>query len=172
MAMKSIPRLFLIIMSLLLAACGAPKPDPLKPDSAAQKPKAAEKVVIQPDQQAIVKSNAKTLAAYQLEVATHISRMNAAKIYATNPQALLRSVIVLRFTVNAQGQLVNKAIVRSNKDRETETTALASLVNAQPYPLPPPHLLKQAKIDLVETWLFNTDGRFQLRTIALPQASQ
>lgn len=109
---------------------------------------------------------------YQLELAKHLSRVNAAKIYAGNPQALLRSVIVLRFTLNSQGNLLNKVIVRSNKDRETESTALSSLVNAQPLPVPPAIFLKSGKLDMVETWLFNSDGRFQLRTVALPQASQ
>ncbi|MFA9273967.1 MAG: energy transducer TonB [Candidatus Aquirickettsiella gammari] len=170
--MNSHLRRFLLILSLLLTACGAPKTDTLKSDASAEKIKSPEKISGRPDSQAIVKSNAKTLAAYQLELATHLSRVNTAKIYAGNPQALLRSVIVLKFTLNAQGNLLSKAIVRSNKDRETEASALSSLVNAQPFPMPPAHLLKQAKLDMLETWLFNSDGRFQLRTIALPQASQ
>ncbi len=162
----------LLIVSLFLTGCGAPKPDPVKPDVPAEKTKAAEKIPNKLDSQASVKSNAKTLVAYQLELANHLSRVNVAKVYSANPQALLRSVIVLRFSINAQGTLVNKAIVRSNKDRETEATALSSLVKAQPFPMPPTLLLKQGKLDMVETWLFNSDGRFQLRTIALPQANQ
>ena len=34
------------------------------------------------------------------------------------------------------------------------------------------HLLNNRKLDVTETWLFNTDGRFQLRTIALPQMDE
>jgi protein TonB len=162
----------LLISTGLLAACGAPTTDTVKPGSATEKPKTIEKIVKIPEPTTITKSNAKTIAAYQHEVALHLSQVNATKIYATNPQALLRSVIVLRFTLNAQGYLISKAIVRSNKDKETETIALSSLVNAQPFPTPPALLLKQGKLDMVETWLFNKDGRFQLRTIALPQASQ
>jgi protein TonB len=79
---------------------------------------------------------------------------------------------VLRFSVSSQGNLLSRVIVRSNKDRETEAIALSSLVKAQPFPVPPARFLKQGKIDIVETWLFNSDGRFQLRTVALPQASQ
>jgi len=161
----------LLISTALLAACGAPSPDTVKPGGAIEKPKTPEKVVKTPEQNTVVKSSAKTIVAYQHELALHLSRVNATKIYATNPQALLRSVVVLRFTLNAQGHLVSKAIVRSNKDKETETSALSSLVNAQPFPIPPTLLLKQGKLDMVETWLFNTDGRFQLRTIALPQAN-
>ncbi|MBC3874336.1 energy transducer TonB family protein [Undibacterium flavidum] len=174
--MNSKLRRFLLILSLLSTACGAPKTDTLKSDTSIDKLKALGKIDSNSDQPAIVKpnvkSNAKTLVAYQLEFATHLSRVNAAKIYTGNPQALLRSVIVLRFTLDAHGHLLSKAIVRSNKDRETETSALSSLVNAQPFPMPSALLLKQGKLDMVETWLFNSDGRFQLRTIALPQANQ
>ena len=162
----------LLIFSLLLTACGAPKTDSPKSDASVEELELPEKNSSKPDQLAIVKSNAKTIADYQLELAKHLSRVNAAKIYAGNPQALLRSVIVLRFTLNSQGTLLNKVIVRSNKDRETENTALSSLVNAQPFPVPPAVFLKSGKLDMVETWLFNSDGRFQLRTVALPQASQ
>lgn len=170
--MNSILRRFLLILSLLLTACGAPKTDTLKSDTSIDKLKTPGKIDSKSDQAAMVKSNAKTLVAYQLEFATHLSRINTTKIYTSNPQVLLRSVIVLRFTLNAQGHLLSKAIVRSNRDREAETSALSSLVNAQPFPMPPALLLKQGKLDMVETWLFNSDGRFQLRTIALPQANQ
>ena len=162
----------LLMLSLFLSGCGAPKPDPVKPDVATEKTKAVEKTPNKLDSQVGVKSNAKTLAAYQVELANHLSRVNVAKVYAGNPQALLRSVIVLRFSLNSQGSLMSKAIVRSNKDRETEATALSSLVKAQPFPMPSALLLKQGRLDMVETWLFNSDGRFQLRTIALPQANQ
>lgn len=170
--MKSKWRRLLLLNTALLAACGAPTTDKVKPDSAIEKSKMPAKVVNSPEQNLVVKSSAKNTVEYQREFALHLSRANATKIYATNPQALLRSVIVLRFTLNAQGNLLSKAIVRSNKDKETETSALTSLLNAQPFPMPPAALLKQGKLDMVETWLFNTDGRFQLRTIALPQANQ
>jgi protein TonB len=162
----------LLILSLFLTACGAPKTDSSKTDTAVIKAKGVETVVTKPESPIEIKSNAKNLIAYQLELANHLSNMNSAKIYTGNPQALLRSVIVLRFTLNAQGNLLSKAIVRSNKDKVTETIALSSLVSAQPFPIPPKLLLKQGKLDIVETWLFNSDGRFQLRTIALPQASR
>jgi protein TonB len=105
-------------------------------------------------------------------VAVHISQRNSDKIYVTNPQALLRSVVVLKFSIDASGRLVSRELVRSNKDKETETTALQSLARAQPFPVPPATFLKQGKLELLETWLFNTVGRFQLRTIALPQRGE
>lgn len=114
-------------------------------------------------------SNAASVDAYKRELALRISEMNADKVHDGRPQALLRSVVVLRYTVDARGNLVRSEIMRSNRDRETETIALAALRNSAPFPKPAAHLLKRGQLELAETWLFNNDGRFQLRTIAQPQ---
>jgi len=114
-------------------------------------------------------SGARSVDAYKRDLALRIASANAGKVYDGRPQALLRSVIVVRYVVDERGQLVRSEIMRSNRDRETETTALASLRNAAPFPRPAPHLLRNGRLDVSETWLFNNDGRFQLRTIAQPQ---
>lgn len=114
-------------------------------------------------------SGAITLEGYKRDVAQRISQNNSAKVYSGRPQALLRSVVVLRYVVDGRGNLVKSEIVRSNHDRETEAAALASLRNSAPFPQPATHLLRQGKLEISETWLFNNDGRFQLRTIAEPQ---
>jgi protein TonB len=85
---------------------------------------------------------------------------------------LLRSVVVLKYQVDRGGNLVGSEIYRSNRDRETETTALATLKNSAPFPKPAVHLLRQGRVDILESGLFNNDGRFQLRTIAQPQMDQ
>lgn len=114
-------------------------------------------------------SSATTLDAYKRDLALRISQANAGKVYSGRPQALLRSVVVLRYAVDERGHLLRSEIMRSNRDRETESTALAALKNAAPFPRPASHLLRNGRLDLSETWLFNNDGRFQLRTIAEPQ---
>jgi periplasmic protein TonB len=78
----------------------------------------------------------------------------------------------MRYAVDAHGQLLRSEILRSNRDRETESIALASLRSAAPFPRPASHLLHHGKLEVSETWLFNNDGRFQLRTIAQPQMDQ
>lgn len=114
-------------------------------------------------------SGARTLDGYKRDVALRISEANASKVYTGRPQALLRSVVVVRYAVDARGQLLRSEIMRSNRDRETETIALAALRNAAPFPQPASHLMRNGRLDVSETWLFNNDGRFQLRTIAQPQ---
>ena len=107
--------------------------------------------------------------AYKRVLAVHISQANSVHVYSGRPQALLRSVVVLKYAVDARGNLVRSDIMRSNKDAETEATALSTLRKSAPFPQPAPHLLRRGQIDIIETWLFNNDGRFQLRTVAQPQ---
>lgn len=118
------------------------------------------------------KYDAATLESYKRDVAQRISQVNAAKVYPGRPQALLRSIIVLKYSINAHGNLVRSEILRSNRDRTTEMAALASLRSAVPFPKPALHLLRQGRVDIIESWLFNSDGRFQIRSIAEPQLSE
>ena len=102
------------------------------------------------------------------EVVVKVLRPGIAKRIA-NDVALLRSVVVVKYVVDAHGNMIKSELIRSNRDGETEATALASLKSSAPFPKPAPHLLRGGKIEISETWLFNNDGRFQLRTIAQPQ---
>ncbi|MGE5623175.1 MAG: energy transducer TonB [Bacillota bacterium] len=153
------PRIASYVAALVLAGCATPGADTGKAPEKARAEKGAARMP----------SGALTLEAYKRDIAQRIARNNAAKVYDGRPQALLRSVVVLKYVVDAQGNLVKSEILRSNRDRETEATALASLRNSAPFPQPAAHLLRHGRLELAETWLFNNDGRFQLRTIAEPQ---
>lgn len=117
-------------------------------------------------------SAAGSVDAYKYDLAQRINQISASKVYTGRPQALLRSVVVLRYSVDGRGHLLHSEVIRSNHDRETEATALASLRNAAPFPKPASHLLRRGKLEISETWLFNNDGRFQLRTTAQPQMAE
>ncbi len=117
-------------------------------------------------------STARTATGYKEDIAHRIVETSSTKVYVQRPQALLRSVIVLKFVIDANGRLVRSEISRSNRDSATEATALASLRVAAPFPKPPANLLQNGRIELSETWLFNNDGRFQLRSIAQPQMNE
>jgi protein TonB len=106
---------------------------------------------------------------YKKELAESIVKASPSKVYVERPQALLRSVVVLEFLVAADGKLLKSAVKRSNRDRVTEATALASLRHLGPLPKPPVILVRRGPVKLHETWLFNTDGRFQVRSTALQQ---
>ncbi|WP_293775629.1 hypothetical protein [uncultured Oxalicibacterium sp.] len=117
-------------------------------------------------------STAHTLSDYKAALAQRIAAVNSTKVFIGRPQALLRSVVVVKYVVDANGSLVRSEIMRSNRDRTTEATALTSLKQTAPFPKPAPALLRGGRVEVIETWLFNTDGRFQLRTIAEPQMKE
>jgi protein TonB len=168
MLSRKFSALFLFV--LFLSACSPTKEAVKRP---VDNSKPAEKIfTVNIIKEPVKISKANSLAAYQRELAMHISQTNSSKVYTGNPQAMLRAVLVMKFSIDAKGKLLKKDFVRSNHDKEAEATAIASLVNAQAFPQPPSFLLEQGRLEIIETWLFNTDGRFQLRTIALPQANE
>lgn len=117
-------------------------------------------------------STARTIDGYKIALANRIVQVSSTKVFIGRPQPLLRSVVVLKYAVDAEGKLLRSEILRSNRDRATENTALSSLRAAAPFPKPASSLLRNGRVELVETWLFNNDGRFQLRTIAEPQMNE
>jgi protein TonB len=160
--------LLALLFVVILAACSTSRREPPSTPVTPPAPKASA-VETPRTSTSTSTSKAATLDAYKQDLALHISQISAVKVHNQRPQALLRSVVVVKYVVDAEGNLVRSEILRSNRDRETETIALASLRNAAPFPKPGKHLLRRGQLELAETWLFNNDGRFQLRTIAQPQ---
>jgi protein TonB len=158
-------KMTIIAATLVLAGCGT-QADKSERDALANR--IGNEVETTPD----AMSTANTAAGYRLALANRIAQVSSTKVFVGRPQALLRSVVVVKYAVDGNGKLLRSEIQRSNHDRATENTALATLRAAAPFPKPAPALLKQGKIELMETWLFNNDGRFQLRTIAEPQMNE
>lgn len=117
-------------------------------------------------------SKADSLDEYKLALAQRVAQVNSTHVFIGRPQALLRSVVVVKYSVGPTGNLLRSEVMRSNRDRATESTALTTLRKTAPFPKPPAELLRNGRVDLIETWLFNNDGRFQLRTIAEPQMGE
>ncbi|CAB3762323.1 TonB family protein [Paraburkholderia humisilvae] len=115
--------------------------------------------------------NSGTLDQYRVAVARRILERNPSYVLQGHPQAMLRSLVVVSFVVDSRGQIVSSSVYRTNGDDEAESTALATLRRSAPLPLPPAKLLDRAgHLELFEDWLFNDNGKFQLRTFAAPQA--
>ncbi|CAG4922022.1 hypothetical protein R52603_05027 [Paraburkholderia saeva] len=115
--------------------------------------------------------NSVTLDQYRSSVAKRILERNPSYVLRGTPQAMLRSLVVVSFAVDRDGRLVGESVYRTNGDDEAESTALATLRRAAPLPQPPAKLLDtRGHLELMEDWLFNDDGKFQLRTFASPQA--
>ncbi|MFD1555483.1 energy transducer TonB [Paraburkholderia silviterrae] len=115
--------------------------------------------------------NSAALDDYRAAVAKRIVERNPSYVLQGTPQAMLRSLVVVSFTVNRDGQITKSSVYRSNGDYDAEATALVTLRRSAPLPPPPTHLLNSiGQIELFEDWLFNDNGKFQLRTLASPQA--
>jgi protein TonB len=182
--MKSV--LMLVLASAVLAfhcpaAANTADTAKLAPETALAKKKTAKKTKVAVARKSVSrksppKKDAAAIAAsmelYKAAVARKISDVDSTQVYDMQPQALLRSVVVVRMVIDKNGKLISSAIQRSNRDPVTEAAALASLRKAAPLPKPPAVLLTKGRLELMETWLFNDDGRFQIRSIAQAQKSE
>ena len=158
--------LFLTTLVGALAGCSAP----IKSSSsrAAEIAKAENRTETTSDGT----STARSLSAYKVDLAQRISETDSTHVYVGQPQALLRAVVVVKFTVDANGKLLRSEIVRGNRDSATENTVLASLRSTAPFPKPSSALLRNGRVEITETYLFNNDGRYQIRSIAKEQMSE
>lgn len=115
--------------------------------------------------------NTAGLDAYRSAIAQHITVRNPQYVLRGTPQAMLRSLVVVAFTIDRNGHVIRSTVYRTNGDGETEEIALATLRHASPLPQPPAKLLNgRGQLELMEEWLFNDNGKFQLRELAAPQA--
>ncbi|KQW87768.1 hypothetical protein ASC94_24975 [Massilia sp. Root418] len=101
-------------------------------------------------------------------------RALAAKILAATPDAafsgalppLLTSIVVLEAKIGRDGDIVNLRVARS-RDQKASNLALAAMRAAAPFPKPGKLMAGHHKtFDISETFLFNKDYRFQIRTLA------
>lgn len=169
-ALNAVTGLVTAAVSVLLAACSSPSAPPVGQGDA---PSAAARASIERvETTADGTSTSRTIDGYKRDIALRITEVNSTKVYPGQPQALLRSIIVVKFSVDGSGKLLRSDIVRTNHDGVTEATALASLRNTAPFPRPANGLLRNGRLEMSETWLFNNDGRFQIRSIAQPQKEQ
>ncbi|HZQ73811.1 MAG TPA: energy transducer TonB [Burkholderiales bacterium] len=113
-------------------------------------------------------AHAESLDAYKADVARHIHRASRGETFDGAAPPLLKSVVVLSVTIEASGR-ARARVVRSNGFRSLDAKALRSVRRASP--LPRWSAAGGRPVHYYETWLFRKDGRFQIRSIAPPQAS-
>ncbi|HQR57016.1 MAG TPA: TonB family protein [Burkholderiaceae bacterium] len=109
------------------------------------------------------------LEAWKVAAAQKIHAVNQKQVFEGRPHHLLKSVIVVEATVDRSGNVVGSRVTRSNGYKDLDKMALNSLKGASPLPSPPASLVPRGTLVYSETWLVQNDGRFQVRTLALPQ---
>lgn len=107
---------------------------------------------------------------YKIAVAHAIHEGNPQLIHDRRPQALLRAVVALDVKFTGSGYVAT--VRRQNTDEPALTArALESLKHAVLVPVPEA-LRAELAGGFVETWLFETDGTFQVAAIAKKQQSE
>jgi protein TonB len=104
--------------------------------------------------------------AYKADVAEQVMRYNTAHTFSGRLPPMLPAIVVLSITVDKTGKVTKVAVQRS-RDNDASNVALASMRRAGP--LPKPFNLATGagnSLTFSETFLFNADYRFQLRTLA------
>jgi protein TonB len=105
---------------------------------------------------------------YKFDAAVKIMRLNAARTFRGELPSMLPAVVVLRITVDESGQIMNLWVQRAPEgDNESSRIAIAAMYRARFLPRP----LNLANgpdrsLSYSETFLFNDDNRFQIRTLA------
>lgn len=103
---------------------------------------------------------------YKTQVAHHVADHNPERAYAGTLPAMLPAIVVLEITVDRDGRLADVAVQRS-RDPDASAIALASVRRSSPLPRPP-----TGRLTFSETFLFADSERYQLRSLAGPQASE
>jgi protein TonB len=156
-----------------LAACAhqqpmpAPSPAHVPAQTTAPQPTQAPPVAI------VAATSFASVEHYKQAAAEHIMRFNADHTFSGKLPRMLPAVVVLSITVDESGAMTEVMVQRppAQDDGESEI-ALASMRRSGV--LPRPHnLVKWPRRTLVysETFLFNADMRFQLRTLAPVQTA-
>ena len=111
------------------------------------------------------RSQATNIDDYKKHAAGYIIGFSRGEL-ATSLPPILKSVVVLEITVDAEGNVTRAAVWRSNGYQDLERIALASVKRAGKLPAPSPEVLKgQESVRFLETWLFRHDGRYHVRSV-------
>jgi protein TonB len=112
-----------------------------------------------------------SLEAYKSDVAEQIMRYNGAHTFSGKLPPMLPAVVVLSITVDNDGRMTRVAVQRS-RDNDASKVALASMQRTGALPKPLNLANGPGKsLTFSETFLFNSDYRFQLRTLAPTQTA-
>lgn len=125
--------------------------------------------IIHPSSKAQPAAPSPGLDAYKTQVAQQVMRQNPSQTFSGRLPPMLPAIVVLNITVDKDGRMTDVAVQRS-RDPDASRVAVASMRRSAPLPRPE-HLLAENSESLTfsETFLFNDEYRFQLRTLAGPQ---
>ena len=105
--------------------------------------------------------------------ASAIYQRNAGDIHRGQPQALLRAVVVLHVKLDETGHWFADVLRENDEQPEMTRKALASVAALEPvHDMSEDIRALMRTVGFTEAWLFQNDGHFALRSLALPQLSR
>ena len=148
----------ILAAAVLLSACQTASP-PAAPTSTPTAPRTPAALQL-----------AANIDAYKALVAQQIMAANGAYTFSGRLPPMLPAIVVLDLSVGPDGELKSVHVHRSH-DSDASAAALAAVRRVQVLFPPAAHLMRRhAKtFDFSETFLFNDQYRFQLRTLSGPQ---
>jgi TonB family protein len=110
-------------------------------------------------------STGATIDAYKRHFAERVTEVGKDQLADSLP-VILKGVIVLDVTIDAEGNVIALKVWRSNGYKDLEQTALQSVRKVGRFPAPSEAVRgDQQSVRFLETWLFRPDGRFQVRSM-------
>ena len=178
MASRMKKHMTLVAVVAALTACSNPtlrpgSPAPIAPEStAAHAPAAGSEFGAESGKPTAKCSRIGQIASvdtYKIGVARHILRANLGHTFDGHLPPMLPAIVVLRLSVDNAGTLTDVLVQRS-RDTTASEVAMASIRRSGTLPMPC-GLIYQANGTLTfsETFLFNKQYQFQLRSLANPQ---
>lgn len=143
-----------------VAACGS-----LDPPGPAQETEESARGAGQPAEQCPRGARA-TIDSYKIGVAQHILRWNLGHTFDGQLPTMAPAVVVLRLSIDRFGKLTD-VVVQRTRDATAAAEAVASIRRSGTFPLPCGLSVRPARpLTFYETFVFNTQYQFQLRTLA------
>lgn len=116
-------------------------------------------------------SQAATLADYEREVAGLLQAANRGRVFEGPPPNPVRAVIVMRAEIDPLGEARLQLVRAPWHDPWLPELVAQTVRQAEPFPRPSMKLLHgRNTVSFTETWLFDYEGRFRLRSLSQPQA--
>ena len=122
-----------------------------------------------PRTEAPVAPPSRSLDAYKAEVAQQVMRANSSHTFSGRLPPMLPAIVVVNITVGEDGELQDVVVQRS-RDDDASKVAVASMRRTGRLPSPSNLLAANMRaLTFSETFLFDHQYRFQLRSLAGPQ---
>lgn len=159
-------RIAALLAPLLLVACQkAPRRE--TPAPPAITPVAPSHI---PETAPARRPNLDTLDGYKIAFAEQVVAANPSLVFSGSLPPMMRSIVVLDISIDKDGDL-KRVFVHRSRNNEASQLAVGAVKRAEKTFPKPGKLLpnKRKTLDFSETFLFDDQFKFQLRTLAGPQ---